>query len=158
MCRRRWFRSAEEVPGTRQFAFDEGGSHGLYGKDVLEIIVEVDWAALFKGGRMVAADHETLSSDGRHVWLEQVYRLPGIVISSSALGGCAIQGAPSFELFGAFFPAWMLCASIGIIGGIAARVIFIAVGLDSRVQFRVFVCSSVGVVVAAGTWLFWFGQ
>jgi hypothetical protein len=80
-----------------------------------------------------------------------------IFITLPALGGCASHGAPSFVLFGAFFPAWMLCALIGIFGAIAARGIFVAARLDSVLPFQLFVCSSVGLVVAALTWLIWFG-
>jgi hypothetical protein len=81
-----------------------------------------------------------------------------IFITLPAFAGCASHGAPSFVLFGAFFPAWMLCAFIGILGAIAARGIFVAAGLDSTLPFQLFVCSSVGFVVAALTWLTWFGQ
>jgi hypothetical protein len=81
-----------------------------------------------------------------------------LFITSATLGGCARHGAPSFVLFGAYFPAWMLCAVIGIFGAIAARSIFIAVGLNSVLPFQLFVCSSLGLMVAALTWLTWFGQ
>lgn len=81
-----------------------------------------------------------------------------VITASISLGGCATKVAPSYELFGAFFPAWMLCALVGIIGGIAARVVFIATGIDSILQFRLFVCLSAGLLVAALTWLFWFGR
>jgi hypothetical protein len=81
-----------------------------------------------------------------------------IFITLPAFAGCSSHGAPSFVLFGAFFPAWMLCAFIGIFGAIAARGIFVAAGLDSVLPFQLFVCSSVGLVVAALTWLTWFGQ
>jgi YtcA family len=81
-----------------------------------------------------------------------------IFITLPAFAGCASHGAPSIVLFGAFFPAWMLCAFIGIFGAIAARGIFVAAGLDSVLPFQLFVCSSVGLVVAALTWLTWFGQ
>jgi hypothetical protein len=81
-----------------------------------------------------------------------------VFITSIALGGCASHGAPSFVLFGAFFPAWMLCALIGIFGAIAARGIFVAARLNSVLPFQLFVCSSVGFVVAALTWLIWVGQ
>ena len=80
-----------------------------------------------------------------------------IFITLPAFAGCASHGAPSFVLFGAFFPAWMLCAIIGIFGAIAARGIFVAARLDSVLPFQLFVCSSVGLVVAALTWLIWFG-
>jgi hypothetical protein len=78
-----------------------------------------------------------------------------VIAGSISLGGCA--GAPSYELFGAFFPAWMLCALVGIIGGIVARVAFIAIGIDGILQFRLFVCLSAGTVVGTLAWLFWFG-
>ena len=84
--------------------------------------------------------------------------VPPVFIASAPLGGCASHGAPSFELFGAFFPAWMFCALIGIFEGIAARGIFVAVGLNNVLPFQLFVCSSVGFVVATLTWLIWFGQ
>jgi YtcA family len=80
-----------------------------------------------------------------------------VFIAPGILGGCASHGAPSFVLFGAFFPAWMLCALIGIFGAIAARGIFVAVGLNSVLPFQLFVCSSVGLAVAALAWLIWFG-
>ena len=80
-----------------------------------------------------------------------------IFITLPAFAGCASHGAPSFVLFGAYFPAWMLCALIGILGAIAARGIFVGSGLDSVLPFQLFVCSSVGLVIAAVTWLTWFG-
>ena len=43
------------------------------------------------------------------------------------------------------------------VGAIAARGIFVAAGLDSVLPFQLFVCSSVGLVVAALTSLIWFG-
>jgi cytochrome bd-type quinol oxidase subunit 2 len=79
-------------------------------------------------------------------------------VTSAALGGCAKHGAPSFVLFGAFFPAWMLCALIGIFGAIAARSFFVAVRLDSVLPLQLFVYSSIGLLVAVLTWLIWFGQ
>ena len=81
-----------------------------------------------------------------------------IFITLPAFAGCSSHGAPSFVLFGAFFPAWMLCALIGISGAIAARGLFVTAGLDSVLPFQLFVCSSVGLVVAALTWITWFGQ
>ena len=97
-----------------------------------------------------------MSSQTNRPWVRKAALL--ILVASGALGGCASHGAPSFVLFGAFFPAWMLCAFIGIFGAIAARGIFVAAGLDSVLPFQLFVCSSVGFVVAALTWLTWFGQ
>jgi hypothetical protein len=89
-------------------------------------------------------------------WLRK--SAPLIFIALIALSGCSSHGAPSFVLFGAFFPAWMLCALIGIFGAFAARGIFVAAGLNSFLPYQLFVWTSVGLVVASLTWLIWFGK
>lgn len=80
-----------------------------------------------------------------------------VPIASIALSGCALRGAPSFALFGAFFPAWMACALIGIFAAIGARIAFTASGLASLLPFQLFVCTSIGVIFAVLVWLVWFG-
>jgi hypothetical protein len=85
---------------------------------------------------------------------------PGHVVlgfAALALGGCS-TGAPSFVLFGAFFPAWMLCGTVGIIGAGIARAAFVASGLSNVLPYQLFVCSAVGVIVALFVWLIGFGQ
>jgi hypothetical protein len=72
-------------------------------------------------------------------------------------GGCTPLGAPSLVLFGAYFPAWMLCALIGIAVALAARAVFIMAGLDAILAFRLFSYTSIAVIVAAMAWLVWFG-
>jgi hypothetical protein len=69
--------------------------------------------------------------------------LPILAISIT-LGGCAVRGAPSFTMFGAFFPAWMFCALVGILGAVGARVTFVATGVADFLQYQLFVCVSVG--------------
>ncbi len=73
------------------------------------------------------------------------------------LGGCSRIGAPSFVLFGAFFPDWMFCALLGIAVAVVARVVFVATGLSSILPYQLFVCLSVGLIFAVLAWLFWFG-
>jgi hypothetical protein len=77
---------------------------------------------------------------------------------SLTLSGCAQRGAPSFTLFGAFFPAWMFCALLGIFAAIGARMTFVVSGLSSILPFQLFVCASLGVCFALLAWLLWFGQ
>jgi hypothetical protein len=73
------------------------------------------------------------------------------------LGGCSQGGAPSLVLFGAFFPDWMLCAVLGIVVAIVARVAFVATGLAAVLPYQLLVCSSVGLIFALLAWLIWFG-
>jgi hypothetical protein len=74
------------------------------------------------------------------------------IIVISLLGGCT-SGAPSFELFGAYFPAWMLCGLAGILGGVIARTIFVASDLADVLPHQLTVCTSIGIIVALGVWL-----
>lgn len=80
-----------------------------------------------------------------------------VFIATITLSGCAGHGAPSLVLFGAFFPAWMLCSLAGILGAVAARGIFVAAGLNNVLPYQLLVCSSAGLVVAIVIWLIWFG-
>jgi hypothetical protein len=78
-------------------------------------------------------------------------------VASFALGGCA-RGAPSFPLFGAFFPAWLLCAVFGVLAGVGARVAFIALGKADLLPYPLFVCTSIGAICGFAAWLLWFGR
>jgi hypothetical protein len=66
------------------------------------------------------------------------------------------MGAPSFELFGAFFPAWMLCALLGIFGAAATRVALATSPLNDAIPFQLAVCTAVGVIVGLLVWMILF--
>ncbi|MET0656580.1 MAG: YtcA family lipoprotein [Steroidobacteraceae bacterium] len=72
------------------------------------------------------------------------------------MSGCAPRAAPSFVLFGAYFPAWMLVALIGILAAAGARIIFVATRLSQVIPLQLLVCTAVGVIVAVVVWLLWF--
>jgi YtcA family len=74
------------------------------------------------------------------------------------LTGCSAGGAPSFDLFGAFFPAWLLCGIIGIAGAVVARVVFVSTGLANTLPYQLAVCSAIGVITALVAWLIGFGR
>jgi hypothetical protein len=74
------------------------------------------------------------------------------------LGGCSAAGAPSFDLFGAFFPAWLLCGIIGIAGAAVARVVFVSTGLANTLPYQLAVCTAIGVITALLFWLVGFGH
>jgi hypothetical protein len=80
--------------------------------------------------------------------------LLGVV--AMTLSGCAERGAPSLELFGAYFPAWMLVAAIGILVAVATRVLSLATGIADALPFPLALCTSVGVIAAVLVWLAWF--
>jgi YtcA family len=84
--------------------------------------------------------------------------MPGAALLATALGlsGCAVQGAPSYTLFGAYFPAWMFCAAIGLVAAIVARAIFEATGLAFILPLQLFVCVSIGVCAGLAAGFLWF--
>ena len=77
--------------------------------------------------------------------------------TASSVSGCATRGAPSFVLFGAFFPDWMLLAGIGILAAIGTRLVLLSTGLAEVIPLQLLVCVSVGLTVAILTWRLWFG-
>ena len=79
-----------------------------------------------------------------------------IVLVAATMSGCALRGAPSFVVFGAFFPAWMLLAGIAILAAIGTRVALLATGLAEVLPLQLAVCVSAGLTVALLTWLLWF--
>jgi len=73
---------------------------------------------------------------------------PALTLTAFALNGCSVQGAPSYTLFGAYFPAWMFCAALGILVAILARAVFVATGLADVLPLQLFVCVSIGLGAA----------
>lgn len=73
------------------------------------------------------------------------------------LAGC-VRGAPTLILVGAYFPAWMACALVGIAGAIGARALMVGLNLSQVLPFQLFVCVAAGLVLAIAAWLFWFGR
>ena len=65
---------AEKTIATRKLAFKETGSDRLYGKNVLGIVLRIEWATVLKGGPMFAVVGETLSAGKKPVRLERVGR------------------------------------------------------------------------------------
>jgi hypothetical protein len=74
------------------------------------------------------------------------------------LTSCSSGGAPSFTLFGAFFPAWLLCGIVGIVGAVVARVAFVSSGLANTLPYQLAVCTAIGVITALLVWLSGFGH
>jgi hypothetical protein len=79
------------------------------------------------------------------------------VVTSCMLTGCSLAAAPSFALFGAYFPAWMLCGLLGIIGAAITRLVLTTPAFSGAVPYQFAVCTSAGVIVALLIWWALFG-
>lgn len=73
------------------------------------------------------------------------------------VSGCTFQGAPSFPIVGAYFPAWMVCGITGIAVALILRVILLLTGIDALLSFRLFTYVALGVLAALALWVFAFG-
>ncbi len=80
-----------------------------------------------------------------------------LCVAATLFENDAHAAAPSFEAFGAFFPAWMLCASVGILGAIVARAVLLRSGLSAVLPYQLLVCTAAGLIVALLVWLPVFG-
>lgn len=56
------------------------------------------------------------------------------LISAAAPAGAA---APAVGMFGSFFPSWLICLFAGIVGTVVLRAVFIVIGLDDILRWRV---------------------
>ncbi|WP_027796552.1 hypothetical protein [Paraburkholderia acidipaludis] len=79
-------------------------------------------------------------------------------VALTLLGGCAARGAPSYALFGAYFPFWLLSSVAGIAGALVAHRAFVATGWVRTVPYQLSVCTAIGVVVGVLVWLSGTGQ
>ena len=60
---------------------------------------------------------------------------------------------PQLNLFGSFFPSWMLCAVIGIVVAVIGRRVFVRVGIDPYVGPRALVYPSLAILVTLVLWV-----
>jgi hypothetical protein len=54
----------------------------------------------------------------------------GASFAPALLAGCA--RAPSFNILGSFFPAWIVCGVIGILLAVAVRLFFVRIKLEDQ--------------------------
>jgi len=64
------------------------------------------------------------------------------------LAACADPQSPSLSLAGAYFPAWLLCAGIGILVALLARAAMLASGLAERLPLQLWLSAAIGLLAA----------
>ena len=79
-----------------------------------------------------------------------------IAIAATCLTGCT--SAPSQDVLGSFFPAWMLCAGCGIASAAACRILLGFAKLDKLVLAPLVGYLAVAIAVTLVVWLYRFGQ
>lgn len=69
-------------------------------------------------------------------------------------GGCS--HAPNVPVFGAFFPAWMLCALVGIALAVIVRILSVATGLNREIAIPPVTYPLLAMLFAAAVWILFF--
>ena len=70
------------------------------------------------------------------------------------LSGC--RGAPSINVLGSFFPGWMFCMAIGVVGSLLLRQVFIKINIEPYLPMRVLVYICLWVFISLLFWLLFF--
>jgi hypothetical protein len=66
------------------------------------------------------------------------------------------ERAPSIDVFGSFFPVWMLCILGAVIVAMAARFLLIRAGLEKELGPRIVIYPSMVTLFACSIWLIFF--
>jgi YtcA-like protein len=64
---------------------------------------------------------------------------------------------PSFDLFGSYFPSWMLCMAIGILATVLIRIALKRFDLEYQLAPPVLVYPAMAAFFCFILWLFFFG-
>ena len=72
------------------------------------------------------------------------------------LPGCGL--APSVNILGSFFPAWLICIVLGLVLTIVTRHVLVATGIASDVGPPALIYPSLAALWIFATWLLLFGS
>ena len=104
-------------------------------------------------GRPSAAGNSRLARAGHPPWTTRSLWQVAIVL---AVSGCS--HSPTMDVFGSYFPAWMLCLGIGIIAAVIIRQFLALAGIHEYVVAPLLTYTGFAVSAALLVWLFWFGH
>jgi len=102
---------------------------------------------------------QTVAGSGRRVRASRCCR-PAFALWRAAIvlavSGC--NSSPTLDLFGSYFPAWMLCAAIGVAAAVVIRQVVGVAGINDYVVAPLLTYAGLAVSATLLTWLLWFGH
>ena len=78
-----------------------------------------------------------------------------IPISVATLAACS--ASPSRNILGSYFPTWMICALLGLVGVVLLRAVLGKAGIDAALPIPVIVYLCTWIAVTLAIWLLWLG-
>lgn len=92
------------------------------------------------------------------VFAARLPRLGLALLFVSVLGACSSEpSAPSIAIFGSFFPAWIICAVLGVVFAVIARQLLIILDIDGYLPLPLLVYLCMAIGAGTGFWFLWFG-
>ena len=76
--------------------------------------------------------------------------------AAAGAGRAADAAAPSIVVFGSYFPAWILCAIVGVVGAVIARFLLARLGVDEFLPLRLVVYLCLAIVFGLAFWLLYY--
>jgi hypothetical protein len=80
--------------------------------------------------------------------------VPVAAASVGLIAGCS--RAPSFNILGSFFPAWILCGVFGILLTVAVRLFFVRIKLEAQLSPLILVYPCLAAFFTFTLWLVFF--
>jgi len=77
---------------------------------------------------------------------------------ATALPVAACSYSPTMDLLGSYFPAWMLCAALGIVAAIIIRQVLAVTGISDYIVAPLLTYAGLAVSATLLAWLLWFGH
>ncbi len=81
---------------------------------------------------------------------------PATACAALLLSTVGCTRAPSFNILGSFFPAWILCGLIGIVLTVFVRVFFVRAKLEQELTPLILVYPCIALFFTFTTWLLFF--
>jgi hypothetical protein len=81
-------------------------------------------------------------------------RCAGTLLACTALSSCG--RAPTFDILGSFFPAWLLCMVGGIVLAVVVNRILIWTKIDKEIVWSIVVYPCIALFFACVLWLVFF--
>jgi hypothetical protein len=107
---------------------------------------------LWNGSSLAAGSRASIRRDRHRRCLLGLWRV------AIALPVAACSYAPTMDLLGSYFPAWMLCAVIGIVAAVIIRQILAVAGINDYVVAPLLTYAGLAVSATLLAWLLWFGH
>ena len=107
---------------------------------------------LWSGGSLAAGSGASIPRDRHRSGPLGLWRV------AIALPVAACSYSPTMNLLGSYFPAWMLCAVIGIVASVIIRQILAVAGINDYVVAPLLTYAALAVSATLLAWLLWFGH